>query len=689
MDPAALAELLGVDIASVDTIHHLTRRPQQTVAPRGTVLDAADLIRRLGIACELGHADLARLLLHAGAAVNVHNTRGLTPLFSASSHGHVETALLLIEEKADPSLINLEAAARAPLHSAAKRNDPEMIGLLLSVSADVHARARHRKATASEQALWLTPLQIASLCGQSLAATTLLEHADAPSAASLLSASSEAGTALHCAAQSGDVPCARELLASGARIDLVDRIPPYTLGCGLTVHRGPPLLCALLRCATDAKPGRRASGSCDAATMPHTLSAAARVDAGLAADARSADGVPGAGALTRHMAMAMMLLDAGASSEGICSVGPVEATATIGEERRPATWPLVKGERIDAVRTERSLLEVCCMAGLREAVGLLLRRGATTGGAFSSLSDVCSSAAAHGHDALGQLVRSSLDERAEVAMRALLDDEDNARVPSFALGPASSVQRVSALMRTATASGHGGDVGGGIDVEIADAGRKARKARARKGGAPAQSNSPSALDTLSTALLDRDGSRPAPEALFAPRDAARPVDDAAATRHDARAAAIRAAVLASGSLVTDATAAREALAERSRRRRAQQATTVNSDACASVEGAPPLAISAEADTMHIESVSAAMAATELISADLELFCCPLSRALFTDPVCAPDGYTYERDAIATWLRSERGGVSPINGEPLMSTGLIPNRLVQQQVERLRERMRAL
>ena len=116
---------------------------------------------------------------------------------------------------------------------------------------------------------------------------------------------------------------------------------------------------------------------------------------------------------------------------------------------------------------------------------------------------------------------------------------------------------------------------------------------------------------------------------------------------------------------------------------------MNSDACASVEGAPPLAISAEADTMHIESVSAAMAATELISADLELFCCPLSRALFTDPVCAPDGYTYERDAIATWLRSERGGVSPINGEPLMSTGLIPNRLVQQQVERLRERMRAL
>ena len=34
-------------------------------------------------------------------------------------------------------------------------------------------------------------------------------------------------------------------------------------------------------------------------------------------------------------------------------------------------------------------------------------------------------------------------------------------------------------------------------------------------------------------------------------------------------------------------------------------------------------------------------------------CCPLSRALFTDPVCAPDGYTYERDAIATWRAVRR------------------------------------
>ena len=47
-----------------------------------------------------------------------------------------------------------------------------------------------------------------------------------------------------------------------------------------------------------------------------------------------------------------------------------------------------------------------------------------------------------------------------------------------------------------------------------------------------------------------------------------------------------------------------------------------------------------------------------------------------DPVVAADGHSYSREAIATWLarpRSVRGGVlSPMTGQPLPSTQLLPN-----------------
>ena len=51
----ALAELLGVELDSIDTSSFAARKLKQSV------LDDADLTRRLGIACEQGHAELVRL----------------------------------------------------------------------------------------------------------------------------------------------------------------------------------------------------------------------------------------------------------------------------------------------------------------------------------------------------------------------------------------------------------------------------------------------------------------------------------------------------------------------------------------------------------------------------------------------------------------------------------------------------
>jgi hypothetical protein len=53
-----------------------------------------------------------------------------------------------------------------------------------------------------------------------------------------------------------------------------------------------------------------------------------------------------------------------------------------------------------------------------------------------------------------------------------------------------------------------------------------------------------------------------------------------------------------------------------------------------------------------------------------LMVCPLSGSLFTDPVIAADGLTYERAALKAWLRNS--SASPATGAPLGSAGVRAN-----------------
>jgi len=61
----------------------------------------------------------------------------------------------------------------------------------------------------------------------------------------------------------------------------------------------------------------------------------------------------------------------------------------------------------------------------------------------------------------------------------------------------------------------------------------------------------------------------------------------------------------------------------------------------------------------------------------ESLSCPLTRALFHDPVLAQDGHTYEREAIEDWIR--KNGTSPKTGQQLSLEYLYPNHTVKQLV----------
>ncbi|CAF1287322.1 unnamed protein product [Rotaria sp. Silwood1] len=58
--------------------------------------------------------------------------------------------------------------------------------------------------------------------------------------------------------------------------------------------------------------------------------------------------------------------------------------------------------------------------------------------------------------------------------------------------------------------------------------------------------------------------------------------------------------------------------------------------------------------------------------------CPITFELFTDPVLAQDGHTYERQAIEEWIRQH--GTSPITRQSLSLEYLYPNILVRQLID---------
>ena len=65
--------------------------------------------------------------------------------------------------------------------------------------------------------------------------------------------------------------------------------------------------------------------------------------------------------------------------------------------------------------------------------------------------------------------------------------------------------------------------------------------------------------------------------------------------------------------------------------------------------------------------------------------CPITNEVMRNPVFAPDGVTYEKDAIVDWLRQH--GTSPVTRAPMTADALALDGTVQARVQEWRRRQR--
>ena len=63
----------------------------------------------------------------------------------------------------------------------------------------------------------------------------------------------------------------------------------------------------------------------------------------------------------------------------------------------------------------------------------------------------------------------------------------------------------------------------------------------------------------------------------------------------------------------------------------------------------------------------------------ENFCCPITLLIMKDPVCDPEGHSYERAAIMRQI--ETRGISPLTRQPLDKVYLNPNRALKSEIEK--------
>jgi ankyrin repeat protein len=144
LDRAVTDALLGADpeldvfeataLGYVDRLHaRLDEDPAATSAL------SADGFTALHFAAFFGKAEVARILLQAGADVNAvaRNDLRVQPLHSAAAGRHLEVCRLLLAAGADVDAP--QAGGFRPLHAAAQNGDPELVELFLSARADPRA----------------------------------------------------------------------------------------------------------------------------------------------------------------------------------------------------------------------------------------------------------------------------------------------------------------------------------------------------------------------------------------------------------------------------------------------------------------------------------------------------------------------------------------------------------------------
>eukprot|EP00727_Mastigamoeba_balamuthi_P010422 m51a1_g6001 hypothetical protein (690) ;mRNA; r:19545-22031 len=85
---------------------------------------------------------------------------------------------------------------------------------------------------------------------------------------------------------------------------------------------------------------------------------------------------------------------------------------------------------------------------------------------------------------------------------------------------------------------------------------------------------------------------------------------------------------------------------------------------------------------HVAPVPVAAAAA-VNRAPPNEYLCPITMELMDDPVVAPDGFTYEREAITHWLARGKS-ISPMTGQPLPSGPLVPTIALRSAIKAFKE-----
>ncbi len=140
-DRATLDALLAadpdMDVFDAAALGHQDRlRVRLGEDPSAVTAMAADGFTALHLAAFFGKAEVTRILLEAGARVDVYGQNPLAnqPLHAAAAGRHIEVCRLLVAAGADVNAT--QHGGVTPLHEAAQHGDAEMVELFLSAGAD-------------------------------------------------------------------------------------------------------------------------------------------------------------------------------------------------------------------------------------------------------------------------------------------------------------------------------------------------------------------------------------------------------------------------------------------------------------------------------------------------------------------------------------------------------------------------
>lgn len=183
-----------------------------------------------------GELTVAKFLLTNGANVDARDQNGRTPLLSAASGGHKALVELLLAYKANVQAI--DPGGWTALHLAAEHGFKNVVEVLLAHGADINAQTKSGD----------SPLLMASINGFNSVAALLLGHGANPDSqgwynveswsnnhynpgkSSVGGVQNYCGTALHIAAQRGDLALAQVLLTNKANLNATNDSGQTPLG---------------------------------------------------------------------------------------------------------------------------------------------------------------------------------------------------------------------------------------------------------------------------------------------------------------------------------------------------------------------------------------------------------------------------------------------------------------------------